>query len=303
MSGISSKAAGKLQNRYKFNGGNELQSGEFSDGSRLELYDAVHRMYDPQLGRFGQIDKLAELGIDFTPYGFARNNPIKLNDPLGLREDTVQGGSSVVLAPSSRRQVASKQMNEMSYDQIAGWIDGQRKKGNTAETIQNWALGNPYLTNNTLNKILDGTSPTSLVIREAKDKEWEAEGKLYKFFLESVLLTAGGELLMLAEAGEGTVVAGEVTEATSATSKTLQLTKHAVQQMSERKVSEGMIKAALRKGARFYDPKNGTINYILSKGFASGKSLLVGTNPVTGAVTTVIRSSKNLVSSRLIPIQ
>ncbi len=169
MAGISSKAAGKLQNRYKFNGGNELQSGEFSDGSGLELYDAVHRMYDPQIGRFGQIDKLAELGIDFTPYGFARNNPIRMNDPLGLREDTVSGGSSVILAPSSKKQVASKQMNEMTYDQIAGWIDGQRKKGNTVETIQDWALGNSYLSNKTLDKILDGTSANSLAIRLAND--------------------------------------------------------------------------------------------------------------------------------------
>lgn len=84
MAGISSKAAGGIQNRYKFNGGNELQAAEFTDGSGMELYDAVHRMYDPQLGRFWQVDELAESYWEYTPYNFALNNPISLNDPLGL---------------------------------------------------------------------------------------------------------------------------------------------------------------------------------------------------------------------------
>jgi hypothetical protein len=60
MQGISSKAANTLQNRYKYNGGNELQSAEFSDGNGLEMYYAVNRMYDPQIGRFWQVDELAE---------------------------------------------------------------------------------------------------------------------------------------------------------------------------------------------------------------------------------------------------
>jgi len=86
MSGLCDKAL-KSQyavNKYRFNGGNELQNQEFSDGSGLEAYDATFRMYDPQLGRFWQIDPLADINENSSPYSFVFNNPIKYNDPSGL---------------------------------------------------------------------------------------------------------------------------------------------------------------------------------------------------------------------------
>lgn len=42
------------------------------------------RHYDPAIGRFNCIDKLAESFFDVTPYNFANNNPIYFNDPTGL---------------------------------------------------------------------------------------------------------------------------------------------------------------------------------------------------------------------------
>ena len=119
MSGISTKAANVLQNRYKFNSGNEFQSAEFSDFSGLETYDAVNRMYDPQIGRFWQIDELAEASWECSPFFYANNNPLSFNDPFGLdpeksSEDNPKQLKEIVIISTKRMSYWAK-MNLM-YD-------------------------------------------------------------------------------------------------------------------------------------------------------------------------------------------
>jgi RHS repeat-associated protein len=90
MAGISDKALKSqyAENKNRYNGGNELQNKEFDDGSGLEAYDAENRMYDPQIGRFWQIDPLADINESYSSYSFANDNPLLLNDPLGLTSDS-----------------------------------------------------------------------------------------------------------------------------------------------------------------------------------------------------------------------
>lgn len=145
MAGISSRAASALINNRKFNSGSELQNREFIDGSGLDWYDAVARSYDPQLGRFLQVDPLADEANqeNWSPYHYSSDNPILYNDPDG--KNPVLGailgafteyagivGSKMILEGKSFSQ-ANKELGfsdvmditiAASFGAVSGAIDG-----------------------------------------------------------------------------------------------------------------------------------------------------------------------------------
>ena len=77
---------------------------------------------------------------------------------------------------------------------------------------------------------------------------------------------------------------------------------HSVMRQAERGITTDMVKTVLKRAQKFYDPRNNSINYIIPNAFGSGKSILVGVDIATGKIKTVLRSSKNLIKDRMIPI-
>ena len=80
MEGAWELSVSSPENKYLFNG------IEHASDFGLDWDMAVHRSYDPAIGRWLQVDPFADVAPNWTPYRFGFNNPIRYSDLLGLFE-------------------------------------------------------------------------------------------------------------------------------------------------------------------------------------------------------------------------
>lgn len=80
MQGVIARTAQiNTANKQLYNGGSELQDDLGFENS----YSTRYREYDPQIGRFNAVDRMVDSYAGWTPYNFAFNDPIGMNDPMG----------------------------------------------------------------------------------------------------------------------------------------------------------------------------------------------------------------------------
>jgi RHS repeat-associated protein len=110
MSGISSKAAGKLENKN-----DKFQGQPLDDDLGLNWYGFKYRNHDPQIGRFIQIDPLSEKYVYNSTYAFSENkvtNHIELEGLESVRSDILRSP----LLHAALKENVQKELNSMRHN-------------------------------------------------------------------------------------------------------------------------------------------------------------------------------------------
>ncbi|MEP5433267.1 MAG: RHS repeat-associated core domain-containing protein [Flavobacteriaceae bacterium] len=100
-----------MAQRWKYNG------MELDENFAIDTYDFGARNYDPALGRWMNIDPLAELMTRHSPYNYAFDNPVFFIDPDGMEARPY--GLTEFILPEAEKELSDKKIIQ---DRIPWWL-------------------------------------------------------------------------------------------------------------------------------------------------------------------------------------
>ena len=146
MSGISSKAAGTLQNKEK-----TFQGQRFDDDLGLNWVQFKWRNHDPQIGRFIEIDPLSEKYVYNSTYAFSENKVTGDIELEGLESVSINGLSHA----SSQNHHQNKDLSTIKLN-----LDVVLKSNSTTQFNENNSATNGRALISALQQARDPSSVT-----------------------------------------------------------------------------------------------------------------------------------------------
>jgi RHS repeat-associated protein len=114
MAGISSKAAGKLENKNE-----KFQGQPLDDDLGLNWYGFKWRNHDPQIGRFVQIDPLSEKYVYNSTYAFSENRVIDGRELEGLEWVSIKDDKGVTTSRQLTVSITNNStLNEKQFSKL-----------------------------------------------------------------------------------------------------------------------------------------------------------------------------------------
>ena len=106
-------------NKYMYNG------KEYNDDFGLNMNDYGARFYDPAILRWSTFDPMAERDMDYTPYNYVTNNPMRFIGPNGMYSTDGTTSSNTSALSTDGSLVGGGGPKEVRNAQVVNLADGK----------------------------------------------------------------------------------------------------------------------------------------------------------------------------------